>query len=853
MEMTTTRLEESVFPLVSKPNRYQSPFRTQDLPTFEEARARMCVIYPGPVETGLSRPGFHSFHYALSRAARPSAPALVDVAFAPAADLERELERRDLRLFGLGSRRPLSAYDLLVFLPDGMLDLPDLVAILARGGIPVRAARRGSGDPLVAVVGRVALAPGAASPFADAFAVGDPEAFAPDLVDAARSMRSGRDDRRETALDRLARTRGVLVPGRQPDGEPVVARWLSQPPAPSPAPFVPLVESSAGGLALELARPRGPEDHVDRPREARLRPLERVLRETEAALAASGHGEVVVEGAAARRPDLVALLEAMNQQFGPHGIQLRLEDVDPVQVEPALARELRKGRRARLGFGLLAPSARLREAVGRPLSRERLIEAAETAWRGGWTAVRFQVLLGLPGETAEDREEWAETLETIRGLHAKGVTSPKMSLEVVPFVPRPHTRWEREAPVDPDLYSESVAEWRRRLGRRKVKVSARSPQAAWTETALYRGGEAAASVVEEVSRAGGRRQADPELFDARAWETAWARLGPGDPAGGLRETTPWSHIVIDPPPSGRNGGSSPDRGAGLVLDEAEPGPGFGTPPWLGGRRPRRAGRGREGRQAERFRLCFSKSEPLRFTAHLDVTRAFERAFRRAQLPIALSRGKDRRPKVSFGPPLPLGMTSGAEYFDVTFAREVPEAFLRSLNQALPEGLNVTAAAPIRTEVESLNSALTVADYEVSFSDTLVEDHFEGMGPDELASRLERAVGRALAARSLEVTRVRSEGSRTFNARPSLLQAEVGRGNGGGPELRLSLTLNRPDSVRPELLTTVLCDWARFDERLLRVHRNRLQIPGRDRLHDPLDVVASGFAWWSVGNGGGTVL
>jgi radical SAM-linked protein len=72
------------------------------------------------------------------------------------------------------------------------------------------------------------------------------------------------------------------------------------------------------------------------------------------------------------------------------------------------------------------------------------------------------------------------------------------------------------------------------------------------------------------------------------------------------------------------------------------------------------------RQAERFRLRLGKAEPVRFLSHLDVARALLRAFRRSRIPLAVSGGKDRRPKVSFGPPLPLGMTSTAEYLDVAF-------------------------------------------------------------------------------------------------------------------------------------------------------------------------------------------
>jgi radical SAM-linked protein len=280
---------------------------------------------------------------------------------------------------------------------------------------------------------------------------------------------------------------------------------------------------------------------------------------------------------------------------------------------------------------------------------------------------------------------------------------------------------------------------------------------------------------------------------------------------------------------------------------------FGVPAWAGGRRPRRAARGGEMLQADRFRLRFSKDEPLRFSSHLEVTRAFRRAFRMSQLPVARSGGKDRRPKVSFGPPLPLGMTSGAEFLDVTFQREMPESFVRSLNQSLVEGLTVVACAPVRTEPDSLNSAIQIASYEVSFSDTVIEEYLGGIEFDDLKIRLEETLSEALASSEFLVTKVRGEVSRTFNARPSLRRADVVRDDGGRPALSMQLTLNRPDSVRPELLTATLVNWAKIDERLLRVHRSGLHIPGRNKDLDPLEVVAPGFRWWRQQVRKGTVL
>jgi radical SAM-linked protein len=856
MKCVLDRLEECVLPRVSKPNRYLSPFPGGALAGFDSASARLCLVIPEPIERALSRAAAATFLDALQQAALSNDSVLVDVCFAPAADLAQELPLHGMPLFGLGARRALGEYDVLVALPFAALQLPDLVTMLRLGGVSPRASERGGQAPALLLAGSLSNSPGAAMPYFDAALVGDPEAFADDIVRLARAWRASPAADRHALLAAHAAETGWHVPA-PPNTPParVSARWLTTPPSCSREPLMPHVELEVNGLVVEAARPTGANDPAFASAPGRAHSIETLLVDIERSLAFTGHGEILLQStAASSAADLVPILEALNQRFGAQGMEVRSDVVDLAALAPAAARELRKGRRSALAFAPLAPSVRLRAEMGRPLSRERLIQAVDTAWRGGWAALRFQVLVGLPGESESDHEEWMETMDAAATARGKEARAPKLALVLVPFIPRPHTRWQGESVLEVSACEEIAAKWRRRLQRAKVKVQLRSPYAAAVEAALLRGEAALADVIEEISAMGVRDQADAELFDAPRWEEAWARRGPGTPLGSAPATTPWAFIDLDVPAQRGERGEFRERDgqAARGAGEEAVSEGRDASAESAGRRPRRGTRGREARQADRYRLRFSKSEPMRFTAHLDVTRAFERALRRAQLPVATSQGKDRRPKVSFGPPLPLGMTSAAEYFDVTFARDVPEDFAQALNRMLPEGLAVTAAAPVRTDPESLNSAIQIADYEVSFPDVLIDGAFGGMDFDELRDRLERGAARILAADDLPVTKVRGEETRTFNARPSLIRADVVRDDGGRPLLALRVTLGQADSARPELLTAALCDWADLDERLLRIHRGRLAIPGRSELLDPLDVVASGFAWWQQPVRGGTV-
>jgi radical SAM-linked protein len=61
---------------------------------------------------------------------------------------------------------------------------------------------------------------------------------------------------------------------------------------------------------------------------------------------------------------------------------------------------------------------------------------------------------------------------------------------------------------------------------------------------------------------------------------------------------------------------------------------------------------------QRLRVRYAKRGRLRFTSHRDITRALERAVRRADVPVAFSAGFSPHPKISYvGAVAPTGVAS----------------------------------------------------------------------------------------------------------------------------------------------------------------------------------------------------
>ncbi len=91
----------------------------------------------------------------------------------------------------------------------------------------------------------------------------------------------------------------------------------------------------------------------------------------------------------------------------------------------------------------------------------------------------------------------------------------------------------------------------------------------------------------------------------------------------------------------------------------------------------------------KVRIKFRKYGALKFIGHLDVMRFFQKAMRRAEIPIAFTGGYSPHMIMSFANPLGIGLTSDGEYFDIELKEPISsEAAVRQLNQVMVEGIEV---------------------------------------------------------------------------------------------------------------------------------------------------------------------
>jgi radical SAM-linked protein len=160
----------------------------------------------------------------------------------------------------------------------------------------------------------------------------------------------------------------------------------------------------------------------------------------------------------------------------------------------------------------------------------------------------------------------------------------------------------------------------------------------------------------------------------------------------------------------------------------------------------------------KVRLCYAKRGKLRFTSHRDVARAFERALRRAGLPMAYSQGYHPHPKVSWLGAAPTGAASEAEYVEIALLEHLdPEMVRAQLDAALPDGLAVLEG--VLAGPGALADRIDASAWRI-----------EVRGVD--AAQLREAVELLLAAQTVLVERVTKDGLRSLDARAAIASLAV---------------------------------------------------------------------------------
>lgn len=228
----------------------------------------------------------------------------------------------------------------------------------------------------------------------------------------------------------------------------------------------------------------------------------------------------------------------------------------------------------------------------------------------------------------------------------------------------------------------------------------------------------------------------------------------------------------------------------------------------------------------RLRIAYTKIEDARYIAHLDLTRVFERAVRRAGIAMSYTEGFNQRPKISFGFALAVGTEGEREYVDIDIQRELDLGeVLGLIQEQLPHGIRLLQGRALSQGAKPLMAVLNAASYKIRIL----------MALPILPDRLQEAVSFWLAREHVVYSRFTKKGPTDKDIRPWVkrLEAEI---HGDEIVFELEVEMGNAGSVRPEEVLASLRELENLplDMEAIHIKRTGVHVSYQGQKSSPLE-------------------
>jgi len=564
------RTMEMILSRVQKPARYTGGEYNAVVKDRRSVDTRVALCFPDTYEIGMSNLGVRILYGLMNE----QEGVWCERVFAPWGDMEAEMRREGLSLYGLESGDPISGFDVIGFSLGYELAYTNVLNMLDLAGLPLRTADRGEESPLIIAGGTCAYNSEPLAPFIDIFCLGEGEDVLLELLELYRRTRNEGWRRREL-LVAAARIPGLYVPSlyevtygedgvvtavTPTEGAPsVVTKRIVQDFEHSYFPtktIVPSTEIVHDRVMLEVFRGciRGcrfcQAGYAYRP--VRPRSPQRLLEQGIAACRDSGYQEMTLSSLSTSdyRP-LEGLCDGLLDWCEPHKVSLSLPSLRADNFSMGLMERLQHVRKSGLTFAPEAGTQRLRDAINKNVTEEDLLTSCRTAFSGGWSSVKLYFMLGLPTETDEDVLGIADLAEKIYQAWKETTPNPRRGVNITVstafFVPKPHTAFQWEPQVEREEYLRRVKLLRDNMREKSITYHWHDPETSFLEAVFSRGDRRLADAIEAAWRDGAKFDSWSEYFSLERWLKALAACGldPAFYANRTRsrdEVLPWSCV-----------------------------------------------------------------------------------------------------------------------------------------------------------------------------------------------------------------------------------------------------------------------------------------------------------------------
>ena len=563
-------LLERILPAVQKPARYVGGEYNQIVKDKKDVELRVAFCFPDTYEIGMSNVGMRILYAIMNN----MDGVWCERVFTPWGDMEQEMRRHNLPLYGLESHDPMEDFDLIAFSVGYEMSYTNILTMLDLGNIPLHAKDRTGLKHIVFAGGACTYNPEPLADFVDFFSLGEGEESTVEILECYRDAKRNNLSKEEFLLA-VSKIPGVYVPSfyehrYNPDGTlseivplhgapKTVTKRIVQDLDKAFYPtkmIVPSTEIVHDRMNLEVMRGciRGcrfcQAGYTYRPVRPRL--PDTLFCQAKESLEDSGNHEITLSSLSTS--DYKYLAEATDKLLDyceEKKINMSVPSLRADNFSRELMLKLQKVRKSGLTFAPEAGTQRLRDAINKNVTEEEILSTCEIAFSGGWNNVKLYFMLGLPTETDEDVLGIAELVYKILKVWREHAVNKKRGIRIhvatAFFVPKPFTAFQWEKQITPEEYTRRQKLLKSAMLSKSVEYNWHDSKLSELEAVLARGDRRLGAVLEAAWKNGARLDGWIEYFDYDLWMKAFRDTGV-DPSFyttrgfGKDEVLPWDTI-----------------------------------------------------------------------------------------------------------------------------------------------------------------------------------------------------------------------------------------------------------------------------------------------------------------------
>lgn len=723
-------------PFVNKPGRYLGQEYNATIKEWNNTDVHCALIFPDLYEIGMSHQGLQILYHILNA----DASFLAERCYCPDKDMEAILRNKNLPLSSLENNRPLKDFDLLGFTLPYELCYTNILTVLDLANIPLRAENRDENAPIILGGGSCSLNPEPVADFFDAILLGDGEQAVLEIAECIKTAKAEQLSRSKV-LERLAAIPGVYIPSffdpiyndeneiieiktLNPNYPFVTRRVLADLSAMDHLlhPLVPNSKIVHDRLGVEIARgcTRGcrfcQAGMIYRP--VRERTPEQIFDLACKGIENSGFDELALLSLSTGDYSCLSTsLPQLMNRFESEAISVSMPSMRVGTLTPELMDEIKRVRKTGFTLAPEAGSERLRRVINKGITEEDLLTTSRDAFGLGWKVMKLYFMIGLPTETDSDIEAIAELAKKTKKVGNQAAPGrQQINVSIGTFVPKPHTPFQWNAQISMEESRDKINALKHMLPLKGIKLKWHDPEQSFLEGVFSRGDRRLSRLLETAWRHGARLDGWSDYFNLERWkksaEECDIQLSNYLLAKDLDAILPWQHLhsgidesfLKDELHKGLGEHYTPDcryhscQKCGLcdfktlqpvVVDRKQSGQ--ETVPAQAITLKEQNPKPENEALHIRYMVSYSRLGDICYLGHLEILQVVFRILRRANIRTNFSKGFNPSPKVSFGPALPVGTRSMAEYFIMDLPAPLAnlEEAKAKLNTQMPPGLTVT--------------------------------------------------------------------------------------------------------------------------------------------------------------------